>query len=294
MKFDKLCAVMGFMSLGPTTRISSPLFLLILLIADTMSYERFKEIKRVLKLNNNAAAAAKGTDGYDPASKLRLIYDVMVRNSNALTLYAEADMCVDETSWANGGFGPLNKKIKNKPGVRAGGQAVIGTDATRFRPRVISFRTSSYERTESNSEGQNEICRIYNDVRKQTIPEASASAAPRAARGAVAGELVAVTSDALAAAAAVIGKGTLTPGERKGIYRRELGTVNIVADNYFSGKDTVQYCIDSGLGLLATTSRNKLPVSKKWMHCARLSGNAQHKEARVMRFLEPVVLENIE
>ena len=48
------------------------------------------------------------------------------------------------------------------------------------------------------------------------------------------------------------------------------------------------------MGFLATTSRNKLPVSKKLMHCARLSGNAQYKEARVMRFLEPVVLENME
>ena len=292
-------------------------------IADTMSYERFKEIKRVLKLNNNASAPAKGADGYDPASKLRLIYDAMVRNSNALTLYAEADMCVDETSWANGGFGPLNKKIKNKPGVRAGGQAVLGTDASVFRPRVVSFRTPFYERTESKSEGQNEICRIYNDVRRQIIPDASVSAAgaaPHAAGGA-AGAPVAATSDALAAAvigngaaphaaggaagappaatsdalaAAVIGNGTLTPGERKGIYRRELGDVHIVADNYFSGPDTVRYCIDNGMGFLATTSRNKLPVSKKLMHCARLSGNAQYKEARVMRFLEPVVLENME
>ena len=269
-------------------------------IADTMSHERFKQIKRVLKLNNNAEAPAKGAEGYDPASKLRLIYDVMVRNSNTLTLYAEADMCVDETSWANGGYGPLNKKIINKPGVRAGGQAVVGTDASCFRPRVVSFRTSSYERTESNSEGQNEICRIFNDTRRQFIPDAdgasAASATSSAAGGAaaVAGALVAATGDALAAAAAAIGKGTLTPGERKPIYRPGLGGVHIVADNYFSGKDTVAYCIKNGMGFLATTSRNKLPVSKKWMHCAKLKGNAQHKEARVMRFEQPVVLENIE
>lgn len=72
------------------------------LIKVSMRHSRWLQIKRVLKLNNNNSPK-RGQDGYDPAYKYDMLYDVLVHNVNAVTERAELDLCGDETTWGHGG-----------------------------------------------------------------------------------------------------------------------------------------------------------------------------------------------
>ena len=99
-------------------------------IANSMKYSRWLQIKAVIKLNDNRATSSTrgttGDDDYDPCAKYDLVFKCLVGNVNAIRKRAALDLCLDETTWANIGYsGEALYRIHGKPGVNKGGQMVI-------------------------------------------------------------------------------------------------------------------------------------------------------------------------
>jgi len=134
-----------------------------------MNHSRFLQIKRVLKLNDNRDSPGRADEGYDPAYKFDLIYSTMVNNINTLTKYADLDVCMDETSYAVGGYGEANSgligKILGKPNCNRGGQICIAVDMHRFRPRAYVHRHKLHEKNlPFTGDGPNELRMILNKL----------------------------------------------------------------------------------------------------------------------------------
>ena len=68
-------------------------------ISESMTFSRWKQIKSIFKMSNNAFTPKRGAEGYDPGSKYDLLYRVMVHNMNYVTKKAELDCGVDESTW---------------------------------------------------------------------------------------------------------------------------------------------------------------------------------------------------
>ena len=114
-------------------------------VHDTMSYDRFLQIKRTYKLCNNYSAAPRGDPKYNPAYKYDLIFKAIVHNCNALTKYADSDLCGDETTFPHMGYGESNTGLlkrlgQTKPGITRGMQTVMVFDVHRIRPRAYLHR----------------------------------------------------------------------------------------------------------------------------------------------------------
>jgi hypothetical protein len=60
------------------------------LIQGSIPHTRWLQIKRFMKLSNNQTSPK--------------IYDCVFSNLNAVTKYAKADQCGDETTWGHGGY----------------------------------------------------------------------------------------------------------------------------------------------------------------------------------------------
>ena len=73
-------------------------------IAESMTCERWKSIKRFFKLNNNLLSKPRGMEGYDPCAKYDFIYKCLVHNMN-YTLRAALDGTIDGMTWGFGGYG---------------------------------------------------------------------------------------------------------------------------------------------------------------------------------------------
>ena len=59
-----------------------------------------------MKLNINPREGVnKESQEYDPCYKYSYIFDVLAHNVNAITKYANLDLCGDESTWGYGGFG---------------------------------------------------------------------------------------------------------------------------------------------------------------------------------------------
>ena len=86
--------------------------------------------------------------GYDPAYKYDLIFRCMLHNCNAITLYAEENQTVDETTWGHAGFGEagtgLTGRLVNKK-VNKGGQTTIMTDSRQFCPHAYIHRHKMHD-----------------------------------------------------------------------------------------------------------------------------------------------------
>jgi len=94
-------------------------------IFECITYDRFLQIKRTIKLCNNYSAPKKVEPKYNPAYKYDLIFKALVRNCNVLTKYADLDLCGDETTYAHMGYGESNTGLLKrlgqiKPGVTTG------------------------------------------------------------------------------------------------------------------------------------------------------------------------------
>ena len=76
-----------------------------------MRLTRFGELKRSLKLCHNNSCPKRGQDGYDPASKFDLIWNVMTFNCNAITARAEENQTADESTWGRAGYGEAGSGI---------------------------------------------------------------------------------------------------------------------------------------------------------------------------------------
>lgn len=85
-------------------------------MANSISFHRWKMIKRFFKLNNNVQQMAKGTPNYDPCVKYDFVYKVLVHNMNYVTERADLDVTADESTWGFGGYsGECGGRLKNKP-----------------------------------------------------------------------------------------------------------------------------------------------------------------------------------
>ena len=71
------------------------------LIADTMYFRRWVDIKRNLKLCDWTKETTRDDPNYDPTQKYRLIWDVTTYNLNQFIKKGGKDVVVDETTWAN-------------------------------------------------------------------------------------------------------------------------------------------------------------------------------------------------
>ena len=80
-------------------------------ISSSLSLSRWFNLKRLLKLNNNALSPKRREVGYDPAYKYDMIYRTVVDNVIALTRSAYMDLTGDETSWAHQGYGESGSNI---------------------------------------------------------------------------------------------------------------------------------------------------------------------------------------
>jgi hypothetical protein len=67
-------------------------------MGEGISMERFKNIKRYFKLNNNLTTKQRCQKGYDQCAKFDFIYQCLIFKMNYLTLRADLDGTIDETS----------------------------------------------------------------------------------------------------------------------------------------------------------------------------------------------------
>ena len=130
-------------------------------IANSLTFTRFLQIKRVKKSNNNYVTPPRGDATFDPAHKFDLVYECMVKNLEEVTNKATLDQTVDESSWGHGGYGEkgtgIVTDIINKPGISRGGQVVTCMDSDRLRPRAYLHRHKLHPVHENFTKGQNEI-----------------------------------------------------------------------------------------------------------------------------------------
>ena len=109
-------------------------------IANTITYTRFLQIKRAVKLNDNNKSPKRGEEGYDPAYKYDYAFKTICANTNAFTYEAGLDQCGDETTIAHNSFGEANSgllgRVMGKLHVTKGMQTVLMVDTDCIRPRA--------------------------------------------------------------------------------------------------------------------------------------------------------------
>ena len=224
-------------------------------VCDAMSYERWVQLKRIYKLNNNDTAKKRGEEGYNPASKYDLIYDVITSNVRALTKYADLDLTGDETTWGFQGYAERGAKvvyrIQGKPGVSKGGQTVIVSAVNRIRPYWYQHRhafTKRYGRPGFTAEGPSEVRSCIDALAKMVRN---------------------------------------SPSDEKKIFSVPP---HITFDNYFSGEEVCHYAGRNGFGLTTTCRRDRLPkgIKNEYMH--KKKTDTINDRTKCARFIDPLIL----
>ena len=109
-------------------------------IAKKISMEHWKHIKRYFKLNNNFTATPRGVDGYDPCEKYDFVYKILLHNMNYVTLRADLDGTIDETTWGFCGYcGEVGGRLLSKK-IPKGGQSTMFYDIHQRYPRAYIHR----------------------------------------------------------------------------------------------------------------------------------------------------------
>ena len=70
-----------------------------------MTLTRYAEIKRHVKLCVNGIAPKRGESNFNPGYKYDLVYKAVVFNTNSISLKADENQVIDETTWGHRGFG---------------------------------------------------------------------------------------------------------------------------------------------------------------------------------------------
>jgi hypothetical protein len=113
-------------------------------VQKALTLDRWHQLKRIYKLNNNDTSPKRGELGYDPCYKYDLIFKTIIKNVIFLTKRGKLDLTGNETSWAHMGFGEAQSgnltRIQNKPGVSKGGQLAIVSATNRIRPYWYQHR----------------------------------------------------------------------------------------------------------------------------------------------------------
>ena len=74
-----------------------------------------------------------------------MFFDVLVHNTNQLTLKGDDDLCFDKGTWPTQCHGEAVSRIYGK-NVSMGGQTVIATDVERFRLRAVVHRHGHHKK----------------------------------------------------------------------------------------------------------------------------------------------------
>ena len=219
-------------------------------IANTFSKSRWLEIKRCIKLCKNDEPKNKRDHVlYNPAYKYDYIYQTIVHNVNALTLFCGLDLCGDESTfgfngWGEAGSGLLGL-IANKPGVTRGGQIVMVSDVDRIRPRAYIHRHRLHERQfDKGRPGQSEVKLLWQALEPLCQPNNQ---------------------------------------YRPHALFRELP--HMTWDNYFCGDELMDYAATVGFGLTMTCRRDALPagIPAEYLQKKKTDSEARSRAARFER-----------
>ena len=97
-----------------------------------------------------------------------MIYNTIIKNTNAITEAADLDQFGDETTWGHGGYGEsgtgLVGRIMGKPGISKGGHIIITSDINRNRVRAYTHHHKMHKRRERFMEGPNEVVLNANEI----------------------------------------------------------------------------------------------------------------------------------
>jgi len=232
-----------------------------------ISMERWKNIKRYFKLNNNMTTKQRGQEGYDPCAKYDFIYKCLVFNMNYLTLRADLDVTIDETSWGFGGYGSeACGRLMGKQ-VDKGGQTTMLYDINRRYPRAYIHRHSLQPRPEGfNAQGPSEVVDIVKSIDPLIVTNGQPSER----------EVILIPNPT--------GMG-MSQFKLKKIYPK---APHIVADNHFSGEEVMKLIGRKGYGATMTNRRDRFPPGlKEYLHHDKVTTGC--KKAKAMRFEMPIV-----
>ncbi len=235
-------------------------------IDESISMERWKNIKRYFKLNNNLTTPAWGMEGYDPCTRYDFIYKCFIVNMNYLTKKANEDGTINKTMWGFSGYGMeatywMQGKKKDK-----GGQTTLLYNFYRCYPRGYIHRHKLQAKPMGfNAQGPAEIYDMVKIIDAQTVH------APPSSR-----EEVVVQNPT--------GIGTLQ-FQMKKVYPKPP---HIVADNHFSGVEVMNLLGSKGYGATMTSRRDRFPKGlKPYLHHEGVKSGCP--KARAMWFDNPIV-----
>jgi len=85
-------------------------------LAKSMTYQRWRQIKRYFKLSMGLMETKRGSIGYDPCAKYDYIWKCLIHNMNYVTDEADLDCTIDETTWGFSGYSAeAGGRLINKP-----------------------------------------------------------------------------------------------------------------------------------------------------------------------------------
>ncbi len=97
---------------------------------EAMHFRRWLDIKACLKQNEFWTEKKRPDEGYDPAQKYRLVWNVMIHNMNQLIDKGGLDLTLDETTWPNSSYADIQGCLQGKK-TDKGGQHVLLLDSKR-------------------------------------------------------------------------------------------------------------------------------------------------------------------
>jgi hypothetical protein len=105
-------------------------------------------------------------DGYDPCAKYDFIYQCLLHNMNYVTLRADLDGTIDETTWGFCGYcGEVGGRLLNKKVPKGGGQPTMLYDIHQRYPRACIHRHKLQKRPEGfNAQGPSEVYHLSRTI----------------------------------------------------------------------------------------------------------------------------------
>ena len=219
-------------------------------IAGTMKFRRWFDIKGVYKQNPFYEEKKRGDEGYDPCQKYRKIWDVMTHNMNQLILEAGKDAALDESTWPNASYADCQGRLQGKK-TDKGGQHVMVIDCQRRYLYSWTPRHKFHTRTPPfTQEGPAEVKRLVDSMAPLL------QGAPKADND-----------------------------KRRQIFTEPL---HLGMDNHFSHDEVVKYLGENGHKATLTCQRGRLPrlCEKKYFHHKK--GVAIDWRSKMARFEEPI------
>jgi hypothetical protein len=233
-------------------------------IADTMPFERFKQIKRCRKLCDEDKHPKRGEEGYDPAYKFDYLYECMTYNINRMTKRANVRQTVDEFTWAFGGKGPAGDQLINSYRNKKcgkGGQTVLCMDRDRVRCHAYVHRHNKHPLEPGiTRQGSQELLLLTEQLER----------------------MVATEFDDLP---------DRQPSQTK-YCEKKIFDINCppayTTDNFFYSDPLVERLGRKGWAWNSTIPLDRLPGESKYFHHVKLKGKGP-LTAKITKWYEPVV-----